>query len=300
MTSKRFLTTIAGVFCLSFFSIHAGEEICAPGPVCDKQPCDDCPSFNGEIYGGYHSDYIFRGLKKADEVWIAGINYTFDTCVGDFIFGLETIHALADDMPFGVPIHLNDRTNLSAGYALPTFRGFDAVLTYTHRFNEDTLAGIDTDTDELAFAITRCFMGGCATYTAVYDFGGDDVNIPEGWYHQLQWDRVMELNDCVSLELSTGVGYYDQQYRGLPGAHGLRGLSHRFTTLSAPIKLGCRFTLIPYVGYIDTLHGGPTHGAHQIFPNGARRGGYDRVASGLFRDSPDDKFFGGVSAHIAF
>lgn len=310
MALKTTLTFLAA--CATLTASKAGE-VCAP-VTCDKNPtCEADPQ--GSISFGYHSDYIFRGFQFSDETWIADANYSFPTCVGDLTLGVEYITSLRDGLGpqegFNRDQRDFERANLYVSFARDVC-GFEVEVNYVHRHNPgDEQAPLaapnrgDLDTNEFGLAVTRCFLGGCMTYEMVYDLGAQIDFIPQGFYHSLGWNRVFEVNRCVSLVLDTGIGYYDMQSSGdyLPPLSGLRGFSHRQTTISAPIQLGCQFTLTPYVGYIDTFQGGPTHRDHSVFSTtpGFVRGSFDNGPfPDSYSDSPDDKFFGGISASYSF
>ncbi len=329
MMSRSFLAVFAA-FLMFHHGLEAGEQCSVDGkaPLCAKSPCEECPDFNGEVWFGYQSDYIFRGLQFADENWIGGVHYTIESCVADLTFGVESIRSLSDLEPAqAVGTAQNgkfERNNFFVS-ASRDFCGTVVEATYTHRSNEGPVAAFvpppggtapvtnngdffavndqgEYDTNEFSLAITRCFMGGCATYEATYDLGGEVNFIPEGWYHTLSWNRQIELTKCISLEFTSLIGYYDQQYDSdltVPGVSGLRGFSHRVTTLEMPVKLGCRFTVTPYVSYVDSLQGGPTHRDHNYEAFLPRRGSFDDF-SGLESTSPDDKVFGGVTASLKF
>lgn len=254
-------------------SLFAGEY-CAPCP--DKCVVDECPEYSGSISGGYHSDYIWRGFQFAEENWTVDASYTLPFsdwfCLPDLTVGAWYLQSIPGIRGNGGGNEYEE-TNLYASIDLPTVFCIDSSLTYTnYRFQNDT------DSHELALSASREIGGMTLGYLGAHDFTF------ETWYHEAGISRSLEINDCMSLELSSVIGYWDIQ--------GSRGFAHRTTTLALPVQIGCQLTVTPYVGYIDTMRGGPTH------RRGPGVGSHTHsIPAGT---SPDDQFFGGVNAGWAF
>lgn len=266
---------LAAIFAATMISATAGE-VCADKMPCEKNPCDECPSYSGSITAGYDSDYIWRGIQFAEENWWGDINYTFDLscfgdCLGDLTVGLWSLKG--NSGPY-------EEHNLYVSYALPCpILGFDVTLDYVNYTFGDGFFNAD-DVNEIGASVSRDILG----FGVSYYVGWLDYNNPEGleeWFHNISVARSIAITDCISLELESGAAYWET------GAD--EGFAYRYTSAALPIAIGCQLTITPYVTYIDTNEGGPTHrdvlGPHL---NNGNAG------------SPDDKFYGGVTASWAF
>lgn len=266
---------LAALFAVTMIRATEGE-VCVDKNPCVKNPCDECPGYSGAITLGYDSDYIWRGLQFAEENWWVDVNYTFDlSCfgngLGDLTLGLWSLN----ENPGAY-----EETRLYVNYALPCpILGFDVTLDYVnYSFGNGIFNGPD-DVNEAGASISRDVLGIGVTYYV----GWLDYNNPEGaeeWFHNLSFGRSIAVTDCISLEFESGATYWESQLD--------EGFAYRYTTVSLPVSIGCQLTITPYVSYIDTNAGGPTH----------------RDVAGAFSNgtgfSPDDRFYGGVSASWAF
>ncbi len=245
------------------FSGNAGDYT-----ISCKQPADACPSYDGSISFGYDSDYIWRGMQFADESIWGDINYTF----GDLTVGIWVLKALPGDARFG------DEVDLYASYALPSFLGFDAEVGYTN-YRIDQINGVSqNDSHEFYLALSREVAP--LNATVAYSFA-HDITL-ETTYQELTLNRTIPLAG-LDLDLTSGIGYWSGQ-----AFSGQSGASHTFSVLSTTFDVNCQLSLTPYVGYTNSLPGGPSH------PNAM--GGRFSQGGG----SAGDQFYGGVSASWAF
>ncbi len=250
MTTKLILTKLALVAALSVAS--AGDTYV---PFDAKAPADACPSYSHSLSMGYDSDYIWRGLQRADETLWGAANLDLGN---GFSVGAKYLEGL----PGGY-----EEFNAYAAYALPQILGFDASLGY--RFYDFFDAA--NEEHEASLSLSRDFLGATLGLFTAFGFENDT------WFHQASLDRELNVGG-VALNLGSAIGYW--------GGRGVAsdGFGFTQTKLSTDIPVGCRVVLTPYVGYINSLPGGPTH------PSDTQWGGI----------SPGDKFFGGISGSYAF
>ena len=104
--------------------------------------------------------------------------------------------------------------------------------------------------------------------------------------------RSIPLNDELALELSSAAGYWDQ------GGSGQTGFAHRSVTLALPLQINCNLNITPYVGYIDSNQGGPTHAGASLGGGNGFVGSH--TGTNGVGTSPDDQWFGGVSVGWSF
>ncbi len=158
-----------------------------------------------ELHTGYSSEYIFRGVNLGDDlietgadvateayglglsagVWYA--NYQLqDSVNGDSNVNEVDFYAeVSKDFGFAT---------LSAGYI---YYYFDV-----DQFTSNFFGGNLEDRQEVYFSASRDFGFAKASLTYFWDIVGDNDG-----YTELGLSRSFELNQCVSLNLSTNVGY---------------------------------------------------------------------------------------------
>lgn len=258
MINKSLLIILCGA--LLTVNSQSGEWCPAESP--GKGICEECPKeYNGSISAGYDSDYVWRGFQFADESAWYDVNYT----VGKFNVGVWYLQGLPGNY---------EETNLYASYELPSVMGFDLSLQYIHFiFN-----GGSDDISEVGINVGREIGGANVNFYA----GRETAPNLDDWYYEISLGRTIEISEKMALEIGSTVGYWD--FGGNEA-----GVSHRQYTASLPIQINCQLTVTPYLSYIDSMQGGPTHyagpNAGGLFPNGS---------------SPGDKFIGGVSVGMVF
>ena len=78
MKIKIILAALLGA--VSINGAVAGSSYCEPPATGGKYcaPDDCCPDVGGSISVGYATDYLFRGVRLAEDVLWGDINYTFE------------------------------------------------------------------------------------------------------------------------------------------------------------------------------------------------------------------------------
>lgn len=261
---------LVAVFGASALGLQAGDW--GKAPVIDKTPIEECVDLGGEISVGYETDYLFKGVRFAgDSVW-TDVHYTFDGLGVPITVGAWYLNGINDSFP-GAGY---DELKLYVSAALGTFAGFDFDLGYTHytfpefRSNVLPLGGYG----DVTFGISRSLGFVDLKYGVAYALGGGNI-APSGWFHELGAEKKFSLTEDIELVLGLGVAYSD-------GYWGSSGWNHYHATVSLPIRLNCRTTVTPYVGYL---------GAPDTW-----------VADGVFgaTEPQSDILHGGVSLSVSF
>ncbi len=223
-----------------------------------KQVIEECVDLGGEVTVGYHSDYLFKGVRWARDSVSADVNYTYEGLPVPVTVGATYYNGINGD---GLLFGGFDKLDLYLDVALGTFAGFDVNLGYTHytfpefRSNGPFVPVFPATTGlgfgEIGLDISRSLGFADLVYSNAYSMGG----AANGWYHQLGISRSFGLTDSISLVLGAGVAYTDNYWQDIAAAPNFRdsGWNHYYVTASLPIQLNCRTVLAPYIGY----NGGP-------------------------------------------
>lgn len=275
MKIKALLATLVGAVALQGAS--AGTSWCPPdkGAKGGKCPIVDCPDIGASIGVGYDSDYIYKGVRVAED-WLWGdVNYTFDGLPLTPTIGVWHGTGLASFFGF-------DWTQIYADLALPSVAGFDVALGYRAHFFPNLRGpspGRFFDSfSTISLTLSRELFAGISGYYMAEYFTGQAAL--SDWYHELGFAKSIELRDNIGLDLSAGVAYNDDLW-GTLFATG-SGFNHYYFRAGLPIALNCRATLTPYIGYNGT-------------PDGWKADGV-----GLPIWNRNDAFHGGVSLRVNF
>ncbi|MEM7697181.1 MAG: hypothetical protein AAF236_02115 [Verrucomicrobiota bacterium] len=277
MKKLSFIAALSGLA----LGAHAGEYSKAPLPLPDKTPIEECVDIGGSISGGYMTDFIFQGSRHArDTIW-TDVNYTVDSFFVPITFGATYYNFLGatnQNAVFGDFLH----TYASAG--IGSFAGFDATLSYNHVFFPEGTGPVNaTSQGVIILGVTRDLGFATAILGTSYSVAGDGSVFPDdfsgGWYHNAALQKGFDLTDSVSLVLEAGVGYSDDYWVHYWNS----GWAHYYGKASLPIKLNCRATLTPYIGFNggmdDNAFGFESSDSLDIFGNGA--GGGDVLHGGI-------------------
>ena len=275
---KAILVATIGALTLG---VNAGDWGKAP---VDKTPVEECVDLGGNISAGYHTDYIFRGVRWARDTVSADVNYTTDSLPVPETVGASYFNGINGD---GVLFGAFDMLHLYTDVAVGTFAGFDVSLGYTHYvFPEFRSSGVApfvpaAATSGLGFGeigvdISRSLGFADITYSNAYAMGG----LANGWFHQLGAERSFGLTDNVSLVLGAGIAYADDYWN--VGSN----WNHYYFTASLPVQLNCRTVLAPYIGYTG---------------NGGAAGNWATSGINPLGDGPQsDILHGGVTLSVSF
>ncbi|MDX1679716.1 MAG: hypothetical protein R3242_03200 [Akkermansiaceae bacterium] len=146
------------------------------------------------INGGYHNEYLFRGIQQGGDMVTTG----YDIAGGTSMFDLSAGVWHADYDTSGGNLTETDVYG-EVGYDL----GFaEAALGYIYYIYDDSPNPTD-DAQEVYFGLSRELGYGIgASLTYFWDIETDN----EG-YMELALDKSYELTDCLSLGLATALGY---------------------------------------------------------------------------------------------
>lgn len=240
---KTILVATIGALALG---VQAGDW--GKAPVSSKAPIEECVDLGGTIGVGYHTDYIFKGLRLAGDSVSANVAYTIDGLAVPVTIGADYVNGINESWALGGGGF--DQLALSATANLGTFAGFDVSLGYTHYIYPEIRSNISPVGDgfgELGLNVRRSLGFADVVFGTNYAMGGAF----HGWYYQLGLEKSIGLTDNINLVLGAGVAYSDNYFNNFVAGRD-SGWSHYYATASLPIKLNCRTTLTPYIGFIGT------------------------------------------------
>lgn len=237
------LTLIAIISGLAL-GIQAGDWGKAPVP--DKTPIEECVDVGASITAGYLTDFIFQGSRHARDTIYTDVKYTFDSFVpitvgATYYNFLDSTNANA---VFGDFLHTY------ASFNLGTIAGFDTALAYNHVFLPEGTSPINTTSQGvLTLGLSRDLGVATLLLGSAYSVGGDgsvfNDDFSGGWYHNAGLQKSFGLTDAASLVVEAGVGYSDDYWVHYWNS----GWAHYYAKASLPIKLNCRATLTPFIGF---------------------------------------------------
>lgn len=273
---KILLTTLISALSLG---VHAGDW--GKAPVAPKAPIEECYDIGGNISTGYHTDYIYNGVRLGRDSVVTDVNYGIDSFI-PLTFG-TTYKNVIGGAP-GV-----DHLEVYLIGKVGTFAGFESSLSYRYHFFPE-VAGVGS-AGEIGFHVSRDLLGLATFKTSVLY----NVNYPNSWnigpstdngawYYNFGLERSFGLGAC-DLVLAGGVAYADNYWGTLPLANTTHssGWNNYYITAALPIELNCRATVTPYIGY---------NGA----PEGWLADGINPVGIG----PQSDILHGGVSVSVSF
>jgi uncharacterized protein (TIGR02001 family) len=213
----------------------------------------------GDVHVGYSSNYEFRFVDLGSDLIEAGADVSYEIAEG---------FALSGGLWYG---SVNDSSSsfvvAPAGPGLPatvvdnSFNELDLYAAVSKEIGPVTLelgyiyyTYLDSDiadTQEVYLGASyEIGWGVTAGATYYYDFDQLD-----GWYLQPELSKTFEFNDCLALNLSTGVGIADGhggQVSDKLGSNGTAdGFQGWFVKAELPWEFREGFTLAPYVKYVD-------------------------------------------------
>ena len=251
-------------------------------PVYDKAPIEECVDLGGNISAGYHTDYIYKGVRLGRDTVSTHVDYTFE--------GLALPVTLAVD--YNNVINgavIGDETAVSLGAAIGTYGGFDLGLSYTQRFYAE--ANGSSSSGEIGLHASRDLGFATLVANAYYNLnapnswngivGGAAANNDNGSFY---YDAGLEKSIALAghnVVLAGGVAYSDNYWGGIANTNHSSGWNHYYFRASLPIELNCRTTLTPYVGYVGA-------------PEGWIADGLGNAGAG------SDIFHGGISLNVSF
>jgi len=278
---KAILVAIIGALTIG---ANAGDW--GKAPVYDKTPIEECVDLGGNISAGYHTDYIYKGVRLGRDTVSTHVDYTFEGLALPVTLAVD-YHNIINGAIIG------DETAVSLSAPIGTYAGFDVAASYTHRFYPEGNFGAPfdpTSNGEIGLHVSRDL--GVATLNADVFY---NINLPNSgnllgggnndsgaWYYDVGLEKSIALAGH-NLVLNGGVAYGDNYYGNLPLANTTHssGWNHYYLRASLPIELNCRTTLTPYVGYVGA-------------PEGWLVDGLGAAGAGT------DIFHGGISLNVSF
>ena len=152
-----------------------------------------------EIHTGYSSEYIFRGLDLGDNLVEVGLDAA--TEVNGFGLSAGVWATAFSDSPAGTGNQSDNETDFYVEGSKDL--GFmTASVGYIYYWNAGRLG---TDDQEIYFSASRDF--GFANAYITYFWDVVENNGGNNGYTELGLSRSFELNQCLTLNTSTNIGY---------------------------------------------------------------------------------------------
>jgi hypothetical protein len=247
--SKVLASSIALGALIASPTLQAGDWGKAP---VGKAPIEECLDLGGSLTTGYMSDFIFQGSRHAgDTVW-TDAKYTIDSFYVPVTVGAtyyNFTNGAFENGVFGDFLHTYASFNLGNLGNLGNLAGFDAALAYNHVFLPEGTGPINISSQGVVTLNLRRDLGFAdlllGTAYSSSGSGAGLTNFSGGWYHSGGLEKSFGITDDISLVLGVGVGYSDDYWVHFFNS----GWAHYYATASLPIKLNCRTTLTPYIGF---------------------------------------------------
>ena len=152
-----------------------------------------------EIHAGYTSEYIFRGIDLGDHLTEVGLNATTEYNGVGLSAG---IWAAAFDSSFNTGNQVDNEvdTYVEASYDFGFLTG---AIGYIYYWN---MGSLGADNQEIYFSASRDFGWASASLTYYWDIDDASGGDTDG-YTELALSRSWELNQCVTLNVGTNLGY---------------------------------------------------------------------------------------------
>ncbi len=199
----------------------------------------------GEVHVGYSSLYEFRFVDLGSDLIEAGVDLSYKLNEGTGFSAGAWYGSVNDSQTFG-----NSFDELDLYAAVSQELGpVSLELGYIYYMFQDTPGTADTQEVYLS-ASMEVVWGITAGATYYYDFDSNN-----GWYLQPEISKSFEFNDCLSLNLSAGVGVADGHGLQVSDSLGSVGTSDGFQGWYVKAELPWEFrdgvTLAPYIKYVD-------------------------------------------------
>ena len=188
----------------------------------------------GDVYAGYSTDYIFRGVSLAEDLAEAGVNLSTTCPLTQGKISVGVWYGSGNDQNGDFDNQMNTSIGLTKEVG-----NFDLSVGY---INYDHNGGVQIDTQEIYVgASTEVFAGINLGVTAFFDVDAND-----SLYVEAAASKSFEINSTVNLNLSAGVGMYD-------GDDNIDdGFNHWFLGASLPWAARENLTVTPFVKYVQT------------------------------------------------
>lgn len=225
MNNKITLSLLGGA--LVSGSAFAGEVV---APVQECAPC-----FEGNIYAGYHSDYIWRGTKQGAPLMDAGIDLAKSAAGIDFAAGawMGTFQDASADQSSELDLYIEASKDF----------GFARFTAGYINYRVDTNPGTKGDLSEVYLGLSKDLAYGLSSsLTYFWDAKMDDDSRGNNdGYAELSLDKSDLFVENVSLGLD--FGFVTEGWEA----------NHLTTSLAYDYALTETATLAPYLAYTFEL-----------------------------------------------
>jgi len=152
-----------------------------------------------ELHTGYSSEYLFRGLDLGDDLVEVGCDATY---AWDKVKLSAGVWGSAFDASTSTGNQIDNETDFygKVGY---DFGFLTASVGYIYYWN---VGNLGADNQEVFVAASHDFGFLTASLTYYTDVDSSNQGDTDG-YTELALGRAFELNPCLTLNLSTNVGY---------------------------------------------------------------------------------------------
>ncbi|MDX1680493.1 MAG: TorF family putative porin [Akkermansiaceae bacterium] len=148
------------------------------------------------INGGYHNEYIWRGIDLGNDMTTAGVDAATEAYGLDISAGLwYASFDAAGDQTSELDIYGEVAKELGVW-------GLTGAIGYIKYVNDDT-SGVVDDAQEVYFGLSKDLGYGISADLTYYW----DVETDNEGYTELGFSKSYELTECVSLGLDTRLGY---------------------------------------------------------------------------------------------
>ena len=255
MNNKITLSLLGGA--LVSGSAFAGEVV---APVQECAPC-----FEGNIYAGYHSDYIWRGTKQGAPLMDAGIDLSKSAWGVDFATGawLGTFQNEGDQAS---ELDLYIEASKDFGFA----RFTAGYINY----RIDKNASESLNAQEVYLGLSKDLAYGLSTSLTYFWDASDKAEYDNDGYSELSLDK----SDLFLENLGLGIdfGFLTEGWE----AH------HLTTTLAYDYAVTETATLSPYLAYTFELDAA----------DGSDQGKFGRFGG----EHQQNRFHGGIALSVSF
>ncbi len=227
------------------------------------------PAFAGietEIHAGYHSIYEFRGVDFGDDLFEAGIDFSYELSEGLSLSG----GAWYTDTDGNSGVAAFDELDLYIGLT-KTLGKVDVSVGYTYYSFPGASAG---NTDEVYLGVSTELENGIGLSLTYFE----DIDVIDGGYLEFEATKSFELSACVSLDLAVGAAWSFDYNADVDGT-ALDGFNHYFVSVSTPWAIRDNVTLTPYIKFV---------------------GASSDLLNDLESGTSDDLFLGGVTLSYSF
>jgi hypothetical protein len=156
-----------------------------------------------EIHTGYSSEYLFRGVDKGQDLVEVGVDAAYEVNGFTISGGVWATAFESSDSIYGSTNQIDSETDFYTEVSKDL--GFlTASVGYIYYWNAGQLG---VDNQEVYFSASRDFGFATASLTYFWDVINSGATTANDGYTELALSRAFELNQCLTLNVGTNVGY---------------------------------------------------------------------------------------------